>query len=228
MNDEDLVELIKKDGTKAAVIEHYRAHKVSLSESEEKVNALSKTIGINTPKIPKKSDNKLLYSVVIIFLIGSLTYLYYKTQRENKTVRSNVNVESSSPDDQTRFEQEDKLIYNQMCATDNSYKRNELEEQLSKHRASVGLVNDWFFIVSSISQGVLDKDFNYDKSLFTIEVRSENGLACTLYIDANDNSSMQIAKQIDNGEKIIVSGYFSWSGMIAGFTLKNARIKKAD
>jgi hypothetical protein len=225
MNDQELIDIIKNSGIKTAILEYHRVNKVSLSESESKVNELSNKIGLKVDKIKKTSNNKVLYIAAALFLLGSLSFMFYENNKhQNKLEDSNI-VVSKSPDDQARFEQEDKQIYNDMCATENSYKRSDLENKLSQHRASVGYVKDWFFTIETVSEGVLDKDLNYDKSLFTIDVRSESGLACTLYIDPNDSKSMEIVKQLDKGDNILVCGDFSWSGMIAGFTLKNARIK---
>lgn len=241
MSNDELIKLLQAGKRVEAILEFKKNNNVSLSEAESKIDSLMNDYSINIQENTKTQiDYKksqwgfnplkpfLYFFVPMVLIIVFIKYMSYKNNKHPSQLEESNIILSKSPSDQARFEQEDNQIYNDLRATENSYKLSELENKLSQHRASVGYVKNWFFIITSVNQGVLDKDFNYDNSLFTIDVRSETDLACTIYVDPNDSESIEIAKQIDKGEKINVSGEFSWSGMIAGFTLKNARIKKAD
>jgi len=172
-----------------------------------------------------KIKNKLL-------IVGALTFFIVSCMQSPPNDESNNSNQSKpsslSPIDQITFENDDRKIYEEMCATENSYKHDKLDNQLSAHRSSLGRISDWFYIVSSVNNGAFDDDFKYDKSIFIIYAKSEYGFGIKIYIDHNDPQSEEIAKQLDNGRKIFASGDYKWAGMIAGFTLNNARIKSAD
>jgi len=241
MSNDELINLLKAGKRVEAILEFKKHYDVTLSEAESKIDSLMNENSINfqenpKPQIePKESQwsfnplkTFLYFFVPIVLIIVVIKYRSYEKNKDKNQLKENHIIFSKSPDDQVRFEKEDKLIHNDMLATENSYKLSELENKLSQHRASVGYVKDWYFIVSEVNQGVIDEDWNYDKSLFTMDVRSEQGSACTIYLDPNDLISMELVKQADKGDRIKVSGDYSWSGMITGFTLKNASIKKAD
>jgi hypothetical protein len=241
MSKDELIDLLKAGKRVEAILEFKKNHDVTLSEAESKIDSLMDEYSINFQENPKPQiEHKesqwgfnplkpfLYFFVPIVLIIVVIKYRSYENKKQKNQLNESTITFSKSPDDQVRFEQEDNLIYNDMRATENSYKLSELENKLSQHRASVGYVKDWYFIVSEVNQGVFDEDLNYDKSLFTMDVRSEKGSSCTIYLDPSDLISMELVKQADKGDRIKVSGDYAWSGMITGFTLKNARIKKAD
>ena len=163
--------------------------------------------------------------VLAVSLFMALASFLYSCRNENGHPSENINA-SLSPDDQIKFEKKDQEIYKEMCATKNSFKLNEIENQLSKYRSSIGFVRNWYFVIESVHQGVIDENLKYNKNQFIIDAKSEGGMACSIYIDPNDNVSNEIAKQTDNGQGVHFCGDFAWSGMVGGFTLKNAKIIK--